>query len=84
MDRAEGLSGEQIKNSLQTLKIAGDDEAALLLPYEIEFGEVGGMVNQNIHAFSMASQVINSEWRSVYPDNILGDNPMVWPIVSES
>lgn len=84
MDRAEGLSGEQIKNSLQTLKITGDDEAALLLPYEIEFGEVGGMVNQNIHAFSMASQVINSEWRSVYPDNILGDNPMVWPIVSES
>lgn len=83
MNRAEGLTGEQIKNSLQTLKITGDDQAALLLPYEIEFGEIEGMVNQNIHAFSMASQVIDGEWHSVFPDDILGDNPIVWPIISE-
>lgn len=81
MDRAEGLSGEQIRTSLENLKITGDQEAALMLPYEIEFGEIDGMKNQNIHAFSMASQVINGEWRSVFPDEILGDNPIVWPII---
>lgn len=84
MDRAEGLTGEQIKNSLETLKITGDEEAALLLPYEIEFGQVGNMVNQNIHAFSMASQVIDQEWHSVYPDEILADNPLVWPVISDA
>lgn len=82
MDRAEGLTGEEIKNSLENLYIRAEDEAALMLPYEIQFGEIEGMTNQNIYAFSMASQVIDGEWHSIYPDEILGDNPLVWPIIS--
>ena len=47
----------------------------------MKFGEVDGMTNQNVNAFSMASQVIDQEWHSVFPDEILGENPIAWPIL---
>lgn len=81
MNRASDLSNTSIRDSLASLEIKADEEAALLLPYEVKFGEVDNMTNQNIYAFSMASQVIDQEWHSVYPDEILGSNPITWPIL---
>ena len=81
MNRASDLSSTSIKDALASLEIKEDDEACLLLPYEVKFGEVDGMTNQNVNAFSMASQVIDQEWHSVFPDEILGENPITWPIL---
>lgn len=81
MNRASDLASTSIKDALASLEIKADDEACLLLPYEVKFGEVDGMTNQNVNAFSMASQVIDQEWHSVFPDEILGENPIAWPIL---
>ncbi len=83
MKRADGLSSDQIIASLNALDIKEGDEAYLMLPYPVKFGDIEDMHNQNVYAFSMASQVINQEWKAVFPDEILPSNPIMWPIIEE-
>lgn len=83
---AEDLGGPAIADGLRGLRLKAEDEAMLMIPYEqVDMSQktADGQTGQNRFAFSMISQVINGEWRSVYPDQILVENPLIWPIPVE-
>ena len=80
---SKSLDGPVIADALRSLDLKAGDEAMLMIPYDginMSKETPDGQTGQNIYAFSMISQVINGEWRSVYPDNLLEKNPLVWPI----
>ncbi|MEA5068457.1 MAG: ABC transporter substrate-binding protein, partial [Christensenellaceae bacterium] len=86
MKNAASTKGSDIKDALLAQDLKPGDEAMMMIPYEgIKMNEetADGQFGQNIYAFSMASQVINGEWRAVFPDSILQNNPITWPIVTE-
>lgn len=86
MANSESLEGADIKAALLALDMKPGDEGMEMIPYDgIRMNEEtsDGQFGQNVHAFSMASQVIDGQWRAVFPDNILADNPLTWPITAE-
>lgn len=86
LQASEDLSGPAIATALRDLRLKAGDEAMLLIPYEqIDMSQqtADGQTGQNRFAFSMISQVLNGEWKSVYPNEILVENPLVWPIPIE-
>lgn len=92
VEAAGSTDGVAVRDAIEKLELKKDDWEMLLFPYEgVKFSTADnplyyesvpdeGLIHQNIYTFSMISQVIDGEWRSVYPDSALADNPLVYPI----
>lgn len=79
LERASSIDPEAIRQALLTTDITEGE--ALMNPYErIKFGEVRGMVNQNIYAQMLVAQVQNGALRVVFPDKFSpNDVELIWP-----
>lgn len=72
-----------IRDGLYNIDLADDCEYMLLIPYErvtLNGTTVDGQTNRNIYGETLVSQVIDGKWTGVYPDELLVNNPIVWPI----
>ncbi|MDD3611501.1 MAG: ABC transporter substrate-binding protein [Eubacteriales bacterium] len=67
LERAGSTKLDEVRQALLETNITEGE--TLINPYEgIKFGEVRGMVNQNIHAQMLVSQVQDGELRVVWPE----------------
>lgn len=73
-----------VRDTLYNMNLPEDSEYMRLIPFEgMRFDEIdeSGCVNHNKYGLSCISQLIDGEWKMVWPDRLLGDrNPLVWPI----
>lgn len=73
-----------VRDTLYNMNLPEDSEYMRLVPFEgMKFDEIdeSGCVNHNKYGLSCISQLIDGEWKMVWPDRLLGDsNPLVWPI----
>lgn len=72
-----------IRDALYNIDLSDDSEYMLLIPYErVTLNEttVDGQTNRNVYGKTLVSQVIDGKWTGVYPDELLVNNPIVWPI----
>ena len=83
IDRAESLTPEDVAKALAETDIGFDHPANMFANLEgIKFGDIDGRYNQNIYATSFYCQIIDGEWRVIWPDEIIANNPVVWPVPS--
>lgn len=73
-----------VRDTLYNMNLPEDSEYMRLVPFEgMKFDEIdeSGCVNHNKYGLSCISQLIDGNWKMVWPDRLLGDsNPLVWPI----
>lgn len=73
-----------VRDTLYNMNLPEDSEYMRLVPFEgMKFDEIdeSGCANHNKYGLSCISQLIDGEWKMVWPDRLLGDqNPLVWPI----
>ena len=72
-----------IRDALYNIDLTEDSKYMLLIPYErvtLNGTTEDGQTNRNIYGVSLVSQVIDGQWTCVYPDSLLENNPIVWPI----
>jgi len=85
INRAETLDRAGIAAALRTLDLDFDHPANMFAKHDsISFGTnvEAGQYNQNQHTHTQFSQIIDGEWKVVYPEAIFADptdNPLIWP-----
>ena len=71
-------------DTLYNMNLPEDSEYMRLIPFEgMRFDEIdeSGCVNHNKYGLSCISQLIDGEWKMVWPDRLLGDrNPLAHPL----
>lgn len=82
LEAAGSTDHDAVLDALNNMDLPEDSEYMRLIPFHgMKFGvDEEGWANTNIYNFSMVSQLIDGEWRSVWPDDILPENPIRWPI----
>lgn len=80
VDRAASTSGPDVAAALRETNIGPDHYANMFLRYEgIAFEDFDGRYNQNKYAKAYYAQLINNEWKVVFPTTFIETNPLVWP-----
>lgn len=76
---------DAVAAAMKALDLGRDSLALLLHPYQgIQMGDKatwdgsGTMQNQNIYSSGIMTQIIDGDYRQIYPD--WSNNPVVWPI----
>lgn len=86
LEAAASYNPNEIRDAIAGLNIEKDDWYMNLVPYEgIRFDMVteDNQTNKNIYAITPCSQVIDGQWKMVWPNEMLENNPIVWPIPTE-
>ena len=82
LERAASTDREAIRAALAATDIKPGHPALALHPYKgVKFGELSGMVNQNIHSAVTMTQILGGKFVVVYPFEMIKDkNPAVFPV----
>ncbi|MDR0841141.1 MAG: ABC transporter substrate-binding protein [Christensenellaceae bacterium] len=81
IDRAGVIDREAVAQALKTTDLDKDHWVNMYTNLSgIKFGTVDGRYNVNVNVLSFCAQVVDGEWRIVWPDDNIADNPLVWPI----
>lgn len=83
MEAAGSYDCTMIRDALYGIDLDASSEYMQLIPYErVTLNEttVDGQTNRNVHGYTLVSQVIDGKWTCVYPDSLLANNPVVWPV----
>jgi branched-chain amino acid transport system substrate-binding protein len=81
LERAASTDREAIRAALAATDIKPGHPALALHPYKgVQFGEMSGMMNQNIYSAVTMTQILGGNFVVVYPfEMIKGQNPAVFP-----
>lgn len=84
LEAAGSTDGDALQTALKNMDLPEDSKYMIMTPFEgMKFGypDNNGNYGHNIYGLSTCSQMIDGEWKMVWPDRLLGDNnPIVWPI----
>lgn len=84
LEAAGSTDGDALQTALKNMDLQEDSKYMIMTPFEgMKFGypDNNGNYGHNIYGLSTCSQMIDGEWKMVWPDRLLGDNnPIVWPI----
>ena len=84
LEAAGSTDGDALQTALKNMDLPEDSKYMIMTPFEgMKFGypDNNGNYGHNIYGLSTCSQMIDGEWKMVWPDCLLGDNnPIVWPI----
>ena len=84
LEAAGSTDGDALQTALKNMDLPEDSKYMIMTPFEgMKFGypDNNGNYGHNIYGLSPCSQMIDGEWKMVWPDRLLGDNnPIVWPI----
>lgn len=84
LEAAGTTDPEAVQQALYNMDLGVDSEYMRMVPFQgMRFNEidVSGCLNHNLYGLSCISQLIDGEWKMVWPQENLGDsNPIVWPI----
>lgn len=84
LEAAGSTDGDALQKALKEMDLPEDSKYMIMTPFEgMKFGypDNNGNYGHNIYGLSTCSQMIDGEWKMVWPDRLLGDdNPIVWPV----
>lgn len=84
LEAAGSTDGDALQQALKEMDLPEDSKYMIMTPFEgMKFGypDNNGNYGHNIYGLSTCSQMIDGEWKMVWPDRLLGENnPIVWPV----
>lgn len=83
LEAAASTDGATIMQALYDMDLPEDSEYMIMTSFEgMKFGypDNNGIYGHNIYGYSSISQMIDGQWKMVWPDRLLGENnPINWP-----
>lgn len=84
LEAAGSTDGDALQQALKEMDLPEDSKYMIMTPFEgMKFGypDNNGNYGHNIYGLSTCSQMIDGEWKMIWPDRLLGENnPIVWPV----
>lgn len=83
LNAAGSTDGSKIQTALKEMDLKPDSPYMIMTQFDgMKFGfpDNNGNYGHNIYGLSTVSQLIDGTWRMVWPNEMLADNPIIWPV----
>ncbi len=83
LEAAGSTDGTAIQTALKEMDLDPDSPYMIMTQFDgMKFGypDSNGNYGHNIYGLSTVSQMIDGKWQMVWPDEMLLENPLVWPV----
>lgn len=83
LEAAGSTDGVALQTALKEMDLDADSKYMIMTQFDgMKFGypDNNGNYGHNIYGLSTVSQLIDGEWKMVWPDEMLLENPIVWPV----
>lgn len=83
LDAAGTTDGSELQTALMEMDLKPDSPYMIMTQFDgMKFGfpDNNGNYGHNIYGLSTVSQLIDGTWRMVWPNEMLANNPIIWPV----
>ncbi|MCB6611107.1 ABC transporter substrate-binding protein [[Clostridium] symbiosum] len=83
LEAAGSTDGSEIQKALKEMDLKPDSPYMIMTQFDgMKFGypDNNGNYGHNIYGLSTVSQLIDGTWRMVWPNEMLKNNPIIWPV----
>ncbi len=83
LEAAGSTDGPDIQTALKEMDLKPDSPYMIMTQFDgMKFGypDNNGNYGHNIYGLSTVSQLIDGTWRMVWPNEMLKNNPIIWPV----
>lgn len=83
LEAAGSTDGPEIQTALKEMDLKPDSPYMIMTQFDgMKFGypDNNGNYGHNIYGLSTVSQLIDGTWRMVWPNEMLKNNPIIWPV----
>lgn len=83
LEAAGSTDGSEIQTALKAMDLKPDSPYMIMTQFDgMKFGypDNNGNYGHNIYGLSTVSQLIDGTWRMVWPNEMLKNNPIIWPV----
>lgn len=83
LEAAGSVEGTNLQTALTEMDLKPDSPYMIMTQFDgMKFGfpDNNGNYGHNIYGLSTVSQLIDGSWKMVWPNEMLVDNPIIWPV----
>lgn len=83
LEAAGSMEGTNLQKALMEMDLKPDSPYMIMTQFDgMKFGfpDNNGNYGHNIYGLSTVSQLIDGSWKMVWPNEMLANNPIIWPV----